>query len=98
MARSKMAADGFAVLVQQWATAAGTAAERRNEYRVRWSQAYMTSDAKTDTARKAEADVKTGDARLARDMAQIEADACFHTMIHEHGQAASAQLGRHEED
>ena len=75
----------FSDALVQFIARANEAAEARNTYRVRWSKSYMASAEKTDTGRKAAADVETSELRLMRDMREINAEAARHAMLFERG-------------
>ncbi len=75
----------FVVAVEQFIKLSNEAAEARNAYRVRWSKAYLESGEKTDTGRKAAADIATSEARVLRDMREINTEAARHVLVFERG-------------
>lgn len=82
-------------LIREWKEAQEAHLVARDAYRVAWSKAYLASQQKTDTARKAEADIATSEQRLARDRAETAAAAAWQTMLAERGRLESAgQPGR----
>ena len=60
----------------------------RNECRVEWAKCFLSSDKKTDAQKKADADVKTSDLRLQRDLAEVDASVAWqqYMMQNEQGQ------------
>jgi hypothetical protein len=64
--------------LEHWARIAQAS---REAYRVKWAQAYLQSPEKTDTARKADADVECSHTRKLRDLDQIALDMAYHAML-----------------
>jgi hypothetical protein len=86
-------------LIREWKVAQERYIQAREIYRAAWARAYLATDAKTDTARKAAADVATSEARLARDMAETHAQAAWQLMLAERGRIESSSMpGKHFED
>ena len=75
----------FELALEDWTAAARKAQASRELYRCTWARAYVTSTEKTDTSRKAGADVCTTEQRAQRDVDQIAVDSAYHWMIHLRG-------------
>jgi len=84
-------ADAFGMALDAWKTHAITHAKAKEEYRVKHAKAFAESQGKTESARKAEADMATTAERLARDLAEVEMLAAYHTMIFLRGSAGEPQ-------
>lgn len=83
--------DAFTKALENWKTKAIEAAKAEEAYRLAHAKAVIASQGKNEAARKAEADQATTNERLARDLAEIEADAAYHLMIFLRGSAGEPQ-------
>lgn len=79
--RDKQVEAKFLDVLKANEKAAIAARASREAYRVAWARAYVSSSEKTDTARKALADVTTTDLRAQRDLDQIELDTTYHKLM-----------------
>jgi molecular chaperone GrpE (heat shock protein) len=77
--------------VDEWTARAIAHAEAAEAYRLAHAQATTASQAKTDAARRADADAATTTQRLARERAEIARDAAYHRMIGLRGSAGERQ-------
>lgn len=85
----------FEAALANWVGAAKLTATARERYRVAWAKSYVGSMEKTDTSKKATADMATSDLRVERDVNQIELDAKYHRLIFVRGPEV---VGRPEEE
>lgn len=79
--RDKQVEAKFKSALEALEQCARSAQASREQYRAMWARAYLTSSEKTDTARKASADVVTSDQRTQRDLDQIALDTAYHSML-----------------
>lgn len=84
-------ADAFGVALDAWKTHAIAHTRAKEDYRLAHAKATAESQGKNADARKADADAATSKERLARDLAEIEAHAAYHTMIFLRGSAGEPQ-------
>lgn len=85
--------------IATWENAQRKYVQARAEYRRAWAEAYVVAEAKTDTARKAAADIATHALRIARDLAEASAAAEWQTLLALRGSLeGSRQPGYHKED
>lgn len=83
--------DAFTKALENWKTKAIEAAKAEEAYRLAHAKAVIASQGKNEAARKAEADMATTAERLARDLAEVEMLAAYHTMIFLRGSAGEPQ-------
>lgn len=84
-------ADAFGLALDAWKEHAITHTRAKEDYRLAHAKAFSESQGKNADARKADADAATTEQRLARDLAEIEAEAAYHTMIFLRGSAGEPQ-------
>lgn len=95
--RDKSERNVFEAVLRDMVGKAKEAAQARNTYRVMWAKSYSMSTEKTDTGRKAEADIKTEMLRIDRDLKEIEAQAALHLVIFHRGPEVVASSAAAEE-
>lgn len=79
--------DAFGMTLDAWRKKAKAHAIAKEAYRSAHAAAFASSEGRTESARKAEADIVTSEARLARDLAEVEERAAYHAMIFLRGSA-----------
>jgi hypothetical protein len=83
--------NAFLHALGAWRESADIARKSRELYRVRHAECLLASQQKTETARKADADIQTAKMREQRDADEVTERECYHAMIKLRGSAGEPE-------